>query len=194
MKEINMSNEEIFNELLEFFKALSDANRLKIIGLLAQNECSVEQLSGLLGVSVSTTSHHLSMLANAGLVSARAEGHFYYYSLKTEVLKAMAEKMLKTEDLPQLSNSVDMDGYDKKVLAAFLDAEGRIKAFPAQEKKFQVILRHVVKSFESGKRYKEKEVNEILSRFSDDTASLRRGMVEYHLMDRQGGGGEYWRI
>ncbi len=189
-----MSNEETFNELLEFFKALSDANRLKIIGLLAQNEYSVEQLSGLLGVSVSTTSHHLSILANVGLVSARAEGHFYHYSLKKKVLKTMAEKMLKPENLPQLSNSVDMDGYDKKVLATFLDAEGRIKAFPAQEKKFLVILRHIVKSFEPDKRYKEKEVNEILVRFSDDTASLRRGMVEYHLMDRQGGGGEYWRI
>jgi hypothetical protein len=106
----------------------------------------------------------------------------------------MTEKILKTEDLSQLSNSVDMDGYDKKVLASFLDPEGRIKAFPAQEKKFQVILRYVVKSFEKEKRYKEKEVNEILSRFSDDTASLRRGMVEYHLMDRQGGGGEYWRL
>ena len=58
-----------------------------------------------------------------------------------------------------------MDGFDKKVLAAFLDAEGRIKAFPAQEKKFLSILRHVVKSFEPGKRYSEKEVNEILSRF-----------------------------
>lgn len=189
-----MENEGVLTELLVFFKALSDANRLKIIGLLAQNETSVEQLSGLLGVSVSTTSHHLSILAKVGLVAARAEGHFYYYSLRTEVLKTMAEKMLKTGDLPQISNSVDMDGFDKKVLAAFLDAEGRIKAFPAQEKKFLVILRHVVRSFEPGKRYTEKEVNEILSRFNDDTASLRRGMVEYHFMDRQGGGGEYWRI
>lgn len=189
-----MSQQEINQELLDFFKALSDANRLKIIGLLAKNETSVEQLSGLLGVSISTTSHHLSILASVGLVSARAEGHFYYYSLRTEVLKTMAEKMLKTEDLPLLSNSVDMDGYDKKVLATFMDKEGRIKAFPAQEKKFVVILRHIVKSFDADRRYKEKEVNEILSRFSDDTASLRRGMVEYHLMDRQGGGGEYWRI
>jgi predicted transcriptional regulator len=194
MKEVSMSHEEVFEELLNFFKALSDANRLKIIGLLAQNECSVEHLSGLLGVSISTVSHHLQMLTYVGLVSARAEGHFYYYSLKTDVLKTMAEKLLKTEDLPQLSNSVDMDGYDKKVLDAFLTSEGRIKAFPAQEKKFQVVLRHVVEAFEATKRYKEKEVNEILSRFNDDTATLRRSLVEYHLMDRLGGGGEYWRI
>lgn len=189
-----MSQEEILEELQLFFKAMSDTNRLKIIGLLAQGEHSVEQLSGLLGVSISTISHHLSMLTYVGLVSARPEGHYLYYSLREEVLKKMAEKLLKTEDLPRLSDSVDMDGYDKKVLSTFLNSQGRIKAFPAQEKKFLVILRHVVKSFEPGRRYKEKEVNEILLGFHEDTASLRRGMVEYQLMDREGGGGEYWRI
>lgn len=189
-----MSQEEILGELQLFFKALSDTNRLKIIGLLAQGEHNVEQLSGLLGIGISTVSHHLSMLTNVGLVSARAEGHYYYYFFKEEVLKKMAERLLKTEDLPRLSDSVDMDGYDKKVLSTFLNSQGRIKSFPAQDKKYQVILRHVVKSFELEKRYKEKEVNEILARFNDDTASLRRGLVEYHLMEREGGGGDYWRI
>lgn len=189
-----MNDQETHSELLTFFKALSDSNRLKIIGLLARDEQSVEQLASLLEISVSTTSHHLSILSEVGLVSARPAGHYYYYSLQTEILKTMAEKLLKPENLPNLSNYVDSDAYDKKVLAAFLDGSGRIKAFPAQDKKFQVILRHVVKAFEVGKRYQEKEVNEILSRFNDDTASIRRGMVEYKLMDRQGGGGEYWRI
>lgn len=184
----------MLQELLQFFKALSDANRLKIVGLLAQSEHHVEQLAGLLAIGVSTVSHHLSILTRAGLVTARTEGHFYYYSLKTDVLQAMAENLLKTEELPQLSRSVDMDAYDRKVLDTFLDQEGKITAFPAQEKKYLVILRHIVKSFQSETRYTEKEVNEILSQFNEDTASLRRGMVEYHLMDRQGGGGEYWRV
>jgi hypothetical protein len=37
-------------------------------------------------------------------------------------------------------------------------------------------------------------VNEILSKFSDDTARLRRWLVEYRYMAREGGGGKYWRI
>lgn len=189
-----MTQEEIMEGLLMFFKALSDANRLKIIGLLAQGEHSVGELAEMLGIGISTTSNHLSMLAHVGLVSARTEGHYYYYSLKTEVLQAMAEKMLKSENLPKLSSSVDVDAYTRKVLDTFLDKAGRITAFPAQQKKFVVILSHVVKSFEIGKRYPEKEVNEILLHFSDDTASLRREMVEYHLMEREGGGGAYWRI
>jgi predicted transcriptional regulator len=181
------------NELLEFFKALADANRLKIVGLLAQQEASVEQLAALLGLGASTVSHHLSRLAKAGLVSARADGYYSIYRLETEVLKAMAQRLLKEEELPRLSEPVDLDSYDRRVLASFTDPDGRIKAFPAQEKKFQVILRHVVKAFEPGMRYSEKEVNEILLRFNDDTASLRRGLVEYKLMGREGGGGAYWR-
>jgi len=180
-------------ELLNFFRALADANRLRIVGLLAQQPSTVEGLAAALNLGASTVSHHLSKLAKAGLVSARTDGHYYIYSLQTDALQAMAQRLLSVEELPRLSVDANLDAYDRKVLANFLDDEGRIKAFPAQEKKFQVILRHVVKSFEPGQRYTEKQVNEILARFHKDTASLRRGLIEYHLMARQTGGVEYWR-
>ena len=188
-----MDEYELNTELLEFFKALADANRLKIVGLLASQSYTVEQLAATLGLGVSTTSHHLARLAQAGLVSAHTDGHYYNYTLQTDALQSMAQRLLATENLQKLSADADLDAYDRKVLDTFLDAEGRIKAFPAQDKKFQVILRYVLKAFEPGVRYPEKQVNEILARYNDDTASLRRGMVEYHLMAREGGGGAYWR-
>ena len=40
--------DEQVNELLKFFKALADANRLKIVGLLAQGEYTVEQMAEML--------------------------------------------------------------------------------------------------------------------------------------------------
>lgn len=184
----------INQELLDFFKALADANRLKIVGLLAQAPASVEALAEALGLGASTVSHHLSKLAQAGLVSARAEGHYYIYSLQTDALQNKAQRLLSVEELPRLAEEADLEAYDRKVLASFLDKDGRIKAFPAQEKKFKAILRHVAQAFELGVRYSEKEVNEILQRFSDDTAGLRRGLIEYRLMDRLSGGREYWRV
>ena len=188
-----MTEQEQLAELLAFFKALSDGNRLKIIGLLAQRPYSVEELADALGLGVSTTSHHLSRLAKSGLVSARVDGHYNIYSLQTETLKEMSRHLLQDENLPKLSEAVGDDAYDRKVLATFLDAEGYITAFPAQEKKFRVILRYALKAFEPGVRYSEKQVNEILLRFNEDTASLRRGFIEYGMMAREGGGGEYWR-
>lgn len=189
-----MDINSIPDEMLQFFKALADANRLKIIGLLSQQPCTVEQLAAMLGLSKSTTSHHLSFLAKAHLVEARADGHYFYYSLCTETLEKMSKKLLQRDSLPTLADSVDMEAYDRKVLQTFTDSEGRIIAFPSQLKKYQVLLKYVVKAFEPGIRYSEKQVNEILSRFNEDTADLRRGLVEFKFMAREGGGGEYWRL
>jgi biotin operon repressor len=187
-----MSQNEILPELLSFFKALSDENRLKIIGLLAARPYPVEELAATLGLSVSTASHHLSRLAQAGLVSARVDGHYYYYSLDLEALRRRSQDILKDDTLPRLAENLSSDAYDKKVLSSFLDADGAIKAFPAQEKKLQVLLQYVLKAFEPGLHYSEKQVNQILARYNEDTAFLRRSLVEYKLMARQGGGGEYW--
>jgi hypothetical protein len=57
-----------------------------------------------------------------------------------------------------------------------------------------VLLNYVLQAFEPGKRYSERELNEILKRYNADTAFLRRSLVEYKLMGREGGGGEYWRL
>ena len=182
------------DELLGFFKALADASRLKIVGLLAQRPYTVEQLAALLDLGASTVSHHLSRLAKAGLVAARAEGYYNVYSLQTDVLGEMARRLLSKESLPKLADDVDLESFDRKVLTAFTEPDGRLKAFPAQEKKYLVLLHHVVKAFAPGTRYSEKQVNQILSHFHEDTARLRRDLVDYHLMAREGGGGEYWRV
>ncbi len=187
-----MTDQDILSELLLFFKALSDENRLKIIGLLAQHPYSVEELANKLGLSVSTTSHHLSRLSQAGLVKIKVDGHHYYYSLEVDSLRKSAQRLLQEDNLPRLSEDLSGDKFEQKVLGAFLDPEGKIKAFPAQEKKFLVILNHVFKAFKLGVKYSEKEMNEILSFYNEDTAMLRRSLVEFKLMERQGGGGSYW--
>jgi len=186
--------EEKIAELLDFFKALADANRLKIIGLLAQDEYSVEQLAEILNLRPSTVSHHLTKLSNSGLVSAHPESYYNIYRLETKTLEEMSQRLLAKETLPAVTADIDMDAYDRKVIQTFCDEQGRIKQFPAQQKKFEAILRYVAREFKPGHRYTEKQVNEILSAFSEDVASLRRGLIEYMIMDREGGGGEYWLL
>lgn len=189
-----MSENEINTELLTFFKGLADKNRLKIIGLLAQRPHAVEELSASLKLGASTVSHHLSVLRKAGLVAGRVQGYYSIYSLQSGPLEVMAKRLLKREELRGLAGDVPGDAFEKKVLAAFMTPEGRINTFPAQEKKFLVLVRYVLRAFEPGVRYTEKRVNEILSRFSEDTARLRRALVEHRYMAREGGGGDYWRL
>jgi predicted transcriptional regulator len=181
-------------ELLAFFKALSDANRLKIVALLAKEALSVEQLAEMLGLSSSTVSHHLARLAQVGLVSARAEGYYSVYQLELDALTAMAQRLLPEEMLPAVAADVDMDAYDRKVLNTYLSPDGHLRAFPAQEKKERVILRHIAQAFDPDRRYPEKEVNQILLRFNEDTATLRRRLVALGFMQREGGAGAYWRV
>ena len=83
-----------------------------------------------------------------------------------------------------------MEAYDRKVINEFTNPDGSIKAFPAQRKKLDVLLPYVVKVFEMEKRYPEKEVNELLKRFNEDYATLRRELIDVKFMARQNG--EYW--
>jgi predicted transcriptional regulator len=178
-------------ELVAFFKALAEANRLKIVGLLAQQPYSVEQLAAILHLRPSTISHHLSRLAEVGLVSAKADSYYNVYQLEEEKLQ-QTRLLFSQQDLAAVFEDVDLDAYDRKVVEDYSLPDGRLKTIPAQRKKLEAVLRYVVKAFEPGVRYSEKQVNEMLTRFHEDTATLRRELVSYGLMGREGGGGEYW--
>lgn len=181
-------------DLVTFFKALSDANRLKIIGLLAQQSYSVEELAALLDLKASTVSHHLAKLAKVGLVSAKADSYYNVYQLDEKALEMKSRSLFSQENLAASVVDVDADAYDRKVIAAYTRPDGSLKTIPAQKKKLEAILRYVAqKAFKVGKRYSEKQVNDILKNFHADTASLRRELVGAGLMKREGGGGEYWR-
>lgn len=86
----------------------------------------------------------------------------------------------------------EQEMFERKVIHAFTDAEGRITFLPAKEKKLIVLLHYAAKAFEPGKRYSEQQVNEILLNFNPDTASLRRAMVDHNIMARKSAGTEYW--
>jgi len=189
-----MLPEQHLSDLLRFFKALGEPNRLKIVGLLARRAYTVEDLARQLGVGVSTVSHHLSLLARAGLVTARAESYYNLYSLKTDVLSTMARAILHEAEQPRREEGNHPDAFEQKVMDTFTSPDGRITAFPVQEKKFLVLIRHVLKAFEPGVKYTEKRVNQILKEYNEDTARLRRSLVEFKYMAREGGGGKYWRI
>ena len=188
-----------FEELLAFFKALGDEKRLKIVGLLAQKSLCVEELAAILDLSAATVSHHLRKLAEAGLVAASAEGYYNVYSLRAETLREMSKRLLSTETFQDTARTLDLGSYDRKVLRDYLE-DGRLKKIPAQRKKRDVILRYILQEFEPGRRYAESEVNEIIGSFHEDAvstskyATIRREFIMRRMMDREGGGGDYWRM
>ncbi len=188
----NQLTPDSMDELLQFFKAMADINRLKIIGLLANQVYTGEQLAEILNLAPSTVSHHLARLSAAGLVSARSEQYYAVYQLESERLEQAARRLLERESLNALVGGADVDAYDRKVLKTFLTPQGRIKQIPAQYKKQEVLNRYLVEKFDKDRQYSEKEVNEILSQYHEDTAWFRRAFIDNRLMARKDG--FYWRI
>ena len=66
-----------------------------------------------------------------------------------------------------------------------------LKEFPPKEKKKLVILRVISEQFEKGKRYGEKEVNQILKSIYEDHAVIRRYLIDYGFMGRTRDCAEY---
>jgi len=62
-----------------FFKALADANRLRIIEVLSLECKSVNDIAKLSGLSQPLTSHHLKVLTKVGITRAESRASFNYY-------------------------------------------------------------------------------------------------------------------
>ena len=66
----------------DLFRAFADATRMRILNLLdAQKELCVCDLCAALGESQPKVSRHLAVLRGNGLVAARREGKWMFYSL-----------------------------------------------------------------------------------------------------------------
>ncbi len=91
-------------------------------------------------------------------------------------------------DRPNLTDALrDRD----RVLATFLDHEGRLTRIPTKMRKRLVVLDHLAQAFELGRTYPETEVNRTLLRFHDDYAALRRYLVDEGFLTREAN--VYWR-
>lgn len=96
------------------FRAFSDRTRLRILNLLRGGELCVCDLIDVLGVPQPKVSRHLAYLRRAGLVSARKDGLWSYYSL-TPASGAFHTKVLEClsccfADVPELAKDLEQLG------------------------------------------------------------------------------------
>src|ERR1700730_5988889 len=104
---------------LRFFKALADQSRLRIIGVLAEGPRSVDELAALLNLRSPTISHHLPRLKAANLLTMRSHTHLHFYQLNTDVLRGLSRELLSVERVTSLADSVEAQGWERKVLRDF---------------------------------------------------------------------------
>jgi hypothetical protein len=177
--------------LLRFFKALAHESRLRLLGFVAQRERSVQELAGLLGLSEPTTSHHLALLHQAGLVGLRVEGNLHWYAFDPSKLAPLAKSLLSRQDVAQWSGAARTEVPDR-LIQNYLEPDGRLRLIPAARKKRYPVLAWLANHFDFDRRYREAEVNQILQTRHWDSATLRRELVGYRMLTREKG--MYWPL
>ncbi len=101
-----MHNQQ-FDILLRFFKALANESRLTILGILANRECSLEELAVLLKLKEPAVSHHLMKLKKSNLVSMRYENSTYLYQLDREVINSISRETFTPHQMASLFVDVE---------------------------------------------------------------------------------------
>jgi len=94
-------SEDTFRKQARVLKALANESRLRIVDRLYRGECSVGELTEMIGSDQSTVSKHLAILRAHGVVSDRRDGNVVYYKLMTPcVMKffSCAAQVLKERD------------------------------------------------------------------------------------------------
>jgi ArsR family transcriptional regulator, arsenate/arsenite/antimonite-responsive transcriptional repressor len=106
-------------EYMAVAKALGDENRVRMLLALQGGELCVCQITELFGLAVSTTSKHLSILYQAGLLDSRKQGRWMYYSLPGKAAPGAAREAIRwtTKALAEDSRIAEDAARLKKVLA-----------------------------------------------------------------------------
>lgn len=176
-------------QILDFVKAMASAERLRVIGALVRGRATQAEIAGQLHVPVREVFQHLSYLAHVGVVR-EMDG---VYELDEKAVESLARGQFEGKR-PQYDVKYEKQDDARKVLKTFLHADGTLKQLPPMGNKLLIVLNFIVDAFAFDTNYTEKEVNAVLRRFHVDTAALRRYLIDYKLMAREGDGTKYWRI
>ncbi len=174
--------------VLDYVKAVSHPDRLRVVGVLAQHPATIREVAAQLNMPFREAFGHMGMLEFVGVVHKAGD----IFSLDTDALEQLSKQQFSGTREP-VPLAPDLEPKARRVLESFLKADVAKRQLPAQAAKLKIVMEYVVTAFEPGGNYTEKEVNAILRTFFADTASLRRALVEAGLLARKSDGSRYWR-
>lgn len=90
-----MLDDDTLLDISDFYKALADSTRIKIINILEKNELCVCDISSILNMTKSAVSHQLKNLRELNLVTSRKIGKEVWYRLADDHVKEVFEISLE---------------------------------------------------------------------------------------------------
>jgi len=165
-------------DAVTLFKALGDESRLAIVRMLLEGESYVELIASRLLLSSATVSHHLKKLEAAGVVHCHRTQFYMIYTLRREILDESLLHLIGT-----LPAQDDDTKYREAIIETFFDC-GRLKNLPAQRKKREIVLQHILDLLDEKDCYTETEINAHIEKFHEDYCTIRREMIAFGLLCR----------
>ncbi|MGX1899790.1 DUF2087 domain-containing protein [Thermolongibacillus altinsuensis] len=176
------------NRLVIFYKTIGDPTRLRIIKMLSDGPLHGQAIAGKLGLTPATITHHLKKLRDVNAVCERRSGNTIYFYLNETVIQHYAKALMNLAEQDEVKKDMkDVMAERQKVIENFFTSDGRLKNIPAQRKKKLIVLEHMLKGLQKGKKYEEKELNEYIKKFHDDYATIRREFIINNYMYRENG-------
>ena len=172
-------------ESIAIFKCLADRSRLSILSGLMKGDAYAELIAQRLSLTPSTVSFHMKKLEEAGLVTSRKDQYYTVYSLNRAILDQTLIALVCPDAVAEDAQQRREEEYRSKVIKAFFEY-GRLKQIPAQRKKKLICYEQIIKRFELGRIYEEKELSAILAEYNEDYCTLRRDMISEGLLKREG--------
>jgi ArsR family transcriptional regulator len=83
--------DDLVGLIAEWFRALAEPTRIKLLDRLREGEVSVLELTELVGTTQQNVSKHLGLLQHAGIVARRKQGNYAYYRITDETVYTVCE-------------------------------------------------------------------------------------------------------
>ena len=172
--------------VVELFKALADPIRLRIMGLLAEEERCGQELAETLNLAPGTVTHHLQMLRRLGLLNEQRRPPYTYVKLDYSKLRQAIVPFLKKERVQQFAAGPDVDREKRRVLNAFFDGP-TLKSIPAQRRKKEIVFEEILRRLPAKSSFKEATLSRLLEKIHPDFCTIRREFIMGRYMERQDG-------
>ena len=168
------------------FKALADPVRLRILGLLVEEERCGQELAEMLHLAPGTVAHHLQRLRGLGLLTEERRPPYTYVRLDYPKLREAILPLLKKERVQQFAAGPDVDREKRRVLNAFFDGP-LLKAIPAQRRKKEIVFEEILRRLPERRSFGEAELSELIKEIHSDFCTIRREFIMGRYMEREAG-------
>ena len=172
--------------VVALLKALADATRLRMVGLMVDRSRSGQELASILGVSPPTVSHHLQVLRKAGLLKEERDSPYTFYTVELSTLQRGMRQVTDEKRVQRFGARAGLPEDKRKVLRNFFDGS-RLVQIPAQRRKQEIVLEEILRRLPRRNVYDERQLSRWLKAIHEDYAALRRGFIDGRYMERSRG-------